>query len=43
MNNFVDLISGSKKTKAFDLKVVKPIDMFPHTYHYELILVFERT
>ncbi|XP_065209045.1 tRNA (uracil-5-)-methyltransferase homolog B-like [Planococcus citri] len=43
--NFIDLMQVNKKKKGvapFKLKKIKTIDLFPHTYHYEMILLFER-
>ena len=47
MNNFLDLINSRDKNKAkksepFRLKKAIPIDMFPHTDHCEMVLLFER-
>ena len=44
MINFKQLLIGGvkKKYKKFRLASVRAVDMFPHTMHYEMILVFER-
>lgn len=45
LKNFVDLTKNSSKTMkgdAFVLKTVVPVDLFPHTNHCELVLLFER-
>ena len=45
MNNFVDLgrmTSKAYKGDPFIPKRVIPVDLFPHTNHFELIIYFER-
>ena len=38
MSNFVQLCSEGN----FALKQVVPVDIFPHTHHIELVMLFER-
>ena len=45
MNNFIDLgrlTSNTYKGEPFLPKKVIPVDLFPHTRHFELIILFER-
>ena len=45
MNNFIDLgrqTSKAYKGEPFVPKKVIPVDLFPHTKHFELIILFER-
>lgn len=42
MKNFVDLVRTNDKTSPFTLESIKPVDMFPHTKHCELLLMFKR-
>ncbi|XP_039527606.1 tRNA (uracil(54)-C(5))-methyltransferase homolog-B [Pimephales promelas] len=45
MRNFRELCSGFKRNitgEAFKPTVAVPVDLFPHTTHCELVLVFER-
>ena len=45
MNNFIDLgrmTSNTYKGEPFVPKKVIPVDLFPHTNHFELIILFER-
>ena len=45
MNNFIDLgrmTSKAYKGDPFVPKKVIPVDLFPHTNHFELIIYFER-
>lgn len=45
LKNFVDLCKNSSKTlrgDPFEPKVVVPVDLFPHTAHCELVILFER-
>ena len=42
MKNFVDLVKKDAKSEAFSLKKAVPVDMFPHTDHCEMVLLFQR-
>jgi tRNA (uracil-5-)-methyltransferase len=45
LKNFVDLTKNCSKTlrgDPFEPKVVVPVDLFPHTAHCELVILFER-
>ncbi|XP_022163005.1 tRNA (uracil(54)-C(5))-methyltransferase homolog-B-like isoform X1 [Myzus persicae] len=42
MKNLVELVVNNKKSRPFTLKSIKPVDMFPHTKHCELIFMFKR-
>ncbi|VVC34631.1 (Uracil-5)-methyltransferase family,S-adenosyl-L-methionine-dependent methyltransferase [Cinara cedri] len=42
IKNFMDLIKDNKHSDPFSLEVIKPVDMFPHTNHCELIFLFKR-
>ena len=45
MSNFIDLgrmTSNAYKGEPFVPKKVIPVDLFPHTKHFELIILFER-
>ncbi|XP_025200708.1 tRNA (uracil(54)-C(5))-methyltransferase homolog-B-like isoform X1 [Melanaphis sacchari] len=42
MKNLVELVVNNKKTRPFTLESIKPVDMFPHTKHCELIFMFKR-
>ena len=45
MNNFVDLgrlTSKAYKGQPFIPRKVIPVDLFPHTPHFELVILFER-
>lgn len=46
LKNFVDLAKNCSKTMKgapFVLKSIVPVDLFPHTNHCELVLLFERS
>ena len=45
MNNFIDLgrmTSNAYKGEPFYPTKVIPVDLFPHTNHFELIILFKR-
>ncbi|XP_050543937.1 tRNA (uracil-5-)-methyltransferase homolog B-like isoform X2 [Daktulosphaira vitifoliae] len=42
MKNLVELALKNKKTTPFTLESIKPIDMFPHTNHCELMFFYRR-
>ena len=42
MKNFVDLVKKEAKGEPFQLKKAIPVDMFPHTDHCEMVLLFQR-
>ena len=48
MKNFVDLVKANEKrnhkntNEPFQLKKIVPVDMFPHTDHCEMVLLFQR-
>jgi tRNA (uracil-5-)-methyltransferase len=45
MSNFIDLgrmTSNAYKGEPFVPKKIIPVDLFPHTKHFELIILFER-
>lgn len=42
MKNLVELVVDSKNAVPFTLESIKPVDMFPHTKHCELIFMFKR-
>lgn len=46
LNNFIGLCRPTSKKypgAAFHITKIIPVDMFPHTEHYELLLCFERS
>lgn len=42
MKNLVELAANTKSSIPFTLESIKPVDMFPHTNHCELIFIFKR-
>lgn len=42
MKNLVGLVENNKNSIPFTLEIIKPVDMFPHTNHCELIFIFKR-
>jgi len=42
MKNFVDLVKKDAKGEPFKLMKAVPVDMFPHTDHCEMVLLFQR-
>lgn len=42
LKNLVELILKDKNSIPFTLESIKPVDMFPHTNHCELIFMFKR-
>lgn len=42
MRNLVELVKKSNDSPSFTLESIKPIDIFPHTNHCELIFIFKR-